>query len=106
MPVIQTTLAEPEIDALLRTGLYQSREEIISDALRNLLLNNKALRLELAIEQFRAEEVSLGRAAEIARIDRWAFQKILHERNIHIIIEAESADAMDRCIARFFVKNN
>lgn len=100
--MIQTTLAEPEIDALLRTGLYQSREEIISDALHNLLLNNKALRLELAVELFRADEVSLGRAAEIAGTDRWEFQEILHERRIPIIVEAESADAMDRDIARFF----
>ena len=102
--MIQTTLAEPEIDALLRTGLYQSREEIISDALRNLLLNNKALRLELAVELFRADEVSLGRAAEIAGTDRWDFQEVLHERHIPIIIEAESAEAMDRDIARFFGK--
>jgi len=102
--MIQTALAEPEIDALLRTGLYQNREEVIADALRNLLLNNKALRLELAIELFRAEEVSLGRAAEIASIDRWKFQEILHERHIPIIVEAESAETMDRDLARFFSK--
>ncbi len=63
---------------------------------------NKILRLELAIELFRADEVSLGRAAEIAGIDRWEFQDILHQRRIPIIIEAESAEAMDRDSARFF----
>ncbi len=104
MPMIQTTLADTEIDALVRTGLYQNRDEVISDAIRNLLLNNKILRLELAIELFRADEVSLGRAAEIAGIDRWEFQDILHQRRIPIIIEAESAEAMDRDIARFFGK--
>jgi predicted HTH domain antitoxin len=104
MPMIQTTLADTEIDALVRTGLYQNHDEVISDALRNLLLNNKALRLELAVELFRADEVSLGRAAEIAGFDRWEFQDILHQRRIPIIIEAESAEAMDRDIARFFGK--
>jgi Arc/MetJ-type ribon-helix-helix transcriptional regulator len=54
--LIQPAHADTEIDALLRTGLYQSRDEIISEAMRNLLLNNKAVRLELAIELFRADD--------------------------------------------------
>jgi predicted HTH domain antitoxin len=99
---VQPTLADTEIDALLRTGLYQSRDEIISEAMRNLLINNKALRLELAIELFRADEVSLGRAAEIAGTDRWDFQDILHQRNIPVVIESEFAEAMDRDIEKFF----
>ena len=100
--MIQTNLADSEIDALVRTGLYQNRDEVISDAVRHLLLNNKNLRLELAIELFKADEVSLGRAAEIAGIDRWEFQDILNQRRIPIIIESESAEAMDRDIAVFF----
>lgn len=99
-----TAFAEQEVEALLRTGLYTSREEVISDAIRNLLLNNKSLRLELAIDLFRAEEASLGRAAEIAGIDRWEFQDILHERRIPIDIDAESTEEMDSDIARFFSK--
>lgn len=100
--MIQPTSTNAEIEALVRTGLYQNRDEVVSDALRNLLLNNKNLRLELAIELFKADEVSLGRAAEIAGTDRWELQDILHQRRIPIIIETESAEAMDRDIARFF----
>lgn len=106
-PLTQTSFAafaDQHIEALLRTGLYQSRDELVSEAMRNLLLNNKTLRLELALELFRADEVSLGRAAEIAGINRWAFQETLHERNIPIIIEAESAEAMEDDLARFFGK--
>jgi predicted HTH domain antitoxin len=98
------TFADREVEALVRTGLYKSREEVISDAIRNLLLNNKSLRLELAIDLFRSDEVSLGRAAEIAGVDRWQFQDILNEHQIPIIIEAESAEEMDRDIALFFGK--
>jgi len=98
----QVAFADREVDALLRIGLYENREEVISDAIRNLLLNNKSLRLELAIDLFKSDEVSLGRAAEIAGIDRWEFQDILHERQIPIIIEAESAEVIDKNIARFF----
>jgi predicted HTH domain antitoxin len=102
--VNHTALAHKEVEALLRTGLYESREEVIADAIRNLLLNNKPLRLELAIDLFRTDEVSLGRAAEIAGIDRWHFQEVLCERHIPVLIEAEFAAAMDEDLAFFFGK--
>lgn len=97
-----TTFADQEIAALMRLGLYQSREEVISDAVRNLLLNNLSLRLELALDLFKNDEVSLGRAAEIAGLDRWQFEEILSERGIPIVIEADSAEAMDKELNFFF----
>jgi predicted HTH domain antitoxin len=96
------TFADQEITALLRLGLYRSREEVIADAIRNLLLNNRSLRLELALDLFKNDEVSLGRAAEMAGLDRWQFEEVLNERHIPIVIEAESAESMDENIARFF----
>jgi predicted HTH domain antitoxin len=100
--MMDVTLADKEIGALVRLGLYQSREEVISDAVRNLLLNNRSLRLELALDLFKNDEVSLGRAAEIAGLDRWQFQDVLHERGIPIVIEAQSAEEMDNDLAFFF----
>lgn len=97
--------ADIEVDTLVRTGLYQNRDEVISDAIRNLLLNNKPLRLEFAVDLYRTDEVSLGRAAEIAGIDRWEFQEALHERQIPILVEADSAEAMDEDLAFFFDKS-
>lgn len=97
-------LIEKEVEALVRTGLYRSRDEVIADAIRNLLLNNKALRLEFAIDLFRSDEVSLGRAAEIAGTDRWRFQEILADRQIPIVVEAESAEMMDKDLELFFGK--
>lgn len=96
------TNVDQEVESLVRTGLYRNRDEVISDAIRNLLLNNKALRLELAVDLFRSDEVSLGRAAEIAGMDRWRFQEILCERKIPILVEAESAEMMDKDIELFF----
>ena len=96
------TFADQEITALVRLGLYQSREDVVSDAMRNLLLNNQSLRLELALDLFKTDEVSLGRAAEIAGLDRWQFQDLLRERQIPIVIEEQSAEAMDEEIAFFF----
>lgn len=98
----QTAFADQEIAALVRLGLYTNREEVIADAVRNLLLNNRSLRLELALDLFKGDEVSLGRAAELAGLDRWQFEEVLREREIPIVIEAGSAEAMDEEIAFFF----
>lgn len=99
------THVDQEVESLVRTGLYKNRDEVVSDAIRNLLLNNKPLRVELAIDLFRSDEVSLGRAAEIAGMDRWQFQEILYERRIPILVEAESAEMMDKDIKFFFGKS-
>lgn len=98
----QVSFADQEITAMVRLGLYQSREEVVSDAIRNLLLNNRSLRLELALGLFKSDEASLGRAAEIAGVDRWQFQAVLHERQIPVVVEAETAEAMDEDIEFFF----
>ncbi|MCI0620858.1 MAG: UPF0175 family protein [Acidobacteria bacterium] len=71
-----------------------------------LLLNNRALRLEMALDLFKTDEVSLGRAAEIAGLDHWQFQSELRERQIPIVIEAESAEAMDQDLDFFFGQSN
>jgi predicted HTH domain antitoxin len=78
-----TTPVEREIAALIRLGLYESQEEVVADAIRNLLLNNRSLRLDMALDLFKTGEVSLGRAAEIAGVDRWQFQEVLQERHIN-----------------------
>ncbi len=100
----QSTVLDKEINSLLKIGFYKSRDEVISDAIRNLLLNNRPLRLELAIDLYKSDDISLGRAAEIAGIDRWQFQEILNERQIPIIIAADSAESMDEDISLFFGK--
>lgn len=100
--MIQQTFPNQEIASLVRLGLYASRDEVVSDAIRHLLLNNRPLRLELALDLFKADEVSLGRAAEIAGLDRWQFQELLHERGISVVLESQSPEAMDEEIALFF----
>ena len=98
----QTAFANQEIAALVRLGLYANREEVIADAVRNLLLNNRSLRLELALDLCQSDEVSLGRAAEIAGLDRWQFEDLLRERGIALGTEAGTAEAMDEELAFFF----
>jgi predicted HTH domain antitoxin len=98
----QATFVNQEIAALVRLGLYANREEVIADAVRHLLLNNRSLRLELGLDLFQRDEVSLGRAAEVAGLDRWQFETILRERSIPRVIESESAESMDAALTFFF----
>jgi predicted HTH domain antitoxin len=52
--------------------------------------------LDEAIELYRADLCSLGRAAEIAGVTRWDIIDILKERDISIPIEGDlTADEMD-----------
>ena len=97
----QTASAQLEIDGLMRLGLYANRDEVIADAVRNLLLNNRSLRLELGLELYQSDEVSLSRAAEIAGLDRWQFLDVMRERGIKQVIDGETAEVMDESIARF-----
>ena len=101
-PPQTTASAQMEIAGLMRLGLYANRDELIADGIRNLLLNNRSLRLELALELFQGDEVSLGRAAEIAGIDRWSFEDVMNERGIKQILETDSAEVMDKEIALIF----
>ncbi len=103
---IDSEFLQLQVTGLMRLGLYHSHDEFVSDALRNLLLNNRALRLELGLQLVKDDEVSLGRAAEIAGMNRWQFMDEMKTRRIKQIIERESAEQMDEGIARFFASKH
>lgn len=90
-----------EIDALVRTGVYRDRDEVIQNALNTFLALKSNLRLEIAIELFKSDEVSILRASEIAGINFLIFKNILIDRGIKIPIEVERAEIMDEAIEKF-----
>lgn len=73
---------EESIDILRRKGRFSSREEFLDEAVRSFLRENPDLRIELAVEQFQSESVSLNRAAEIAGVSSEEFKDILSDRGI------------------------
>jgi predicted HTH domain antitoxin len=54
------------LKGLVDSGIYKSEDEVIHYALKHLLNSNPEQRLKLAIHRYQNEEVSLGKAAEIA----------------------------------------
>lgn len=91
---------EKEIDALVKAGYYSSKSDVVKDALRTFLSEKKNLRLAAAVELYKRDEVSLGKAAEIADVGIIEFKERLAELGITRVIKAESAVKMDRELAR------
>jgi predicted HTH domain antitoxin len=71
---------EREIEALVRAGYYTSKSEAVKDAFRTLLDTKPALKLTSAIELYKAGEVSLSRAAELAGMSIEDFKRVFTDR--------------------------
>ena len=63
---------------------YNSIDNLIEDAFRALLNLKPGLKVEIAIELYFNEEVSLSRAAEIAGMDIEGFKEILKMRGLKV----------------------
>lgn len=48
-----------------------------------------------AIRRYPDEEITLGRAAELAGVTRWRFQELLAMRGVQITLEAAPAKELD-----------
>ncbi|PYS26444.1 MAG: hypothetical protein DMF75_22115, partial [Acidobacteria bacterium] len=52
---------ESELEALVKAGIFQSKTEVVNEALRLLFASRPELRFEAAIQLFKDGEVTLGR---------------------------------------------
>lgn len=69
-----------EISALIKAGFYTSRSDLAKDALRCLFEHKPQLKMNAAIQLYKEEIVSLGRAAEIAGMNVVDFREVLVDR--------------------------
>ena len=79
-------LMKDEISALVKSGIYSSKSDVAKDAFRCLLEHKPELKINAAIEMYREEKVSLGRAAEIAGLVLLEFKDVLKERGVKIVL--------------------
>jgi predicted HTH domain antitoxin len=89
-----------EIAAVVRAGCFPSAEDAMREAVQTLLALNPYLRREAAIRRYLDEEITLGRAAELAGMTRWRFRELLAQRGIAIGIEVRSSKELDESVAR------
>ncbi len=93
-------LVKKEIDALVRSGYYSSKSDVVKDALRTFLYSKKGLRIAAAMELYKDSEITLGKAAEISDMSVVEFKERLKTYELSRTIVSESGKKMDREIAR------
>lgn len=85
-------LVKKEIEALVKSGYYSSKSDVVKDALRYMLDNKKNLRLAAAVELYKRGSLSLGKAAEIANIGVIEFKEVLANQAHTRVINVRSKD--------------
>ncbi len=89
-----------EIDALVSSGYYSSKSDVVKDALRTMLRTRPDLKVAIAIEMYRKNDVSIGRGAEISGLTTVEFKEIFKDRGFKRILETEKSEKMDRAIKK------
>ena len=83
-------IMEMEIESLVRSGYYSSKSDVMKDAFRVFLETRSQLKVAAAIELYKMEKVSLGKAAEIAGMSVEEFKEVLMDRGIKITISPDA----------------
>ena len=85
-------LVKKEIDALVKSGYYSSKSDVVKDALRYMLESKKNLRLAAAVELYKTGDVTLGKAAEIANIGIIEFKETLASQGYRRVLKVSKED--------------
>ncbi|MDJ1434231.1 UPF0175 family protein [Halostagnicola sp. A-GB9-2] len=71
-----------DVETIAAVGGYDDTDDVLEDAVRELLRRRPELRTSLAIEKYRAGDVSLNRAAELADMSTERLKDELTDRGI------------------------
>lgn len=71
-----------DLETIATVGGYEDADDVLEDAVRELLRRRPELRTSLAVEKYRAGDVSLNRAAELAGTSTERFKDELADRGI------------------------
>jgi predicted HTH domain antitoxin len=95
------TLWPLELSVVLRLGLRSSPDEVLAEAMDHFLNAHPDLGLEVALELYRQEQVTLSRAAEISGLTRWDFQARLREHGLSVAVQVEPPEELDAALQAF-----
>ncbi len=73
-----------QIDALVASGYYTSKSDVVKDALRNLFETHDHLKQAAAVELYRGGQLTLTKAAELTGMPLDKFKEILRDQGISI----------------------
>ena len=92
---VSEDLVKKEMSVIPSTGFYRDEEEFIKEAINTLLAARKDLRVSIACELYKKEEISLGKACEIASLNIEGMKEVLHKRGIRRRVNV-SSEEMER----------
>ena len=99
-PLGATSETAQELSAIVRAGCFASEDEAIREALQMLFAVKPQLRLETAIQRYIDEEITFGRAAELAGVTQWRMRELLAQRGIPNEIDARPVRELDQAVER------
>ncbi len=93
-------IQELQLTALVKAKIFPSKAAAVKEALRLLFATRPQLGVEAAIQLYRENEVTLGRAAEIAGMTRWEFETLLADRGIERTVTCDPPAVLDDQLKR------
>jgi len=88
------------LGVLIDQGIFEDEESLKDTAYRSLLTLRPELKAEIALSLYKQEEISLGRAAEIAGLSREAFKEIMASRGVERRIPELSSEEVEAGVQR------
>ena len=79
---ISEDLMKKELNVISKTGLYRDEEEFVKEAINTLLAARKDLREAIACELYKGDEISFGKACEIASLNIEEMKEVLYKKGI------------------------
>lgn len=86
-------IVSKEINVIPFTGYYKNENEFIKDAVNTLLSARKDVRIAVACELYKREEISFGKACEIASLDFEEMKEVLKSKGIVRKVSAPPKDS-------------
>jgi Arc/MetJ-type ribon-helix-helix transcriptional regulator len=95
MSVISLSLPEllkKEVDAIVESGMYENKSELLREALRAYLNERRELRLSAASHLYKTGVISLGKASELSGLSLEGMKEFLLSSGIRIRRYPESVE--------------
>ncbi|MFQ6055383.1 MAG: UPF0175 family protein [Methanosarcinales archaeon] len=87
---------DEKISSLIDSGYFTNKDQLFKSAFRTLLEFDPSIKIVIAIELYKKEKISLGKASEIAGLSREEFKDILRSRGISRKIGMVSIEEMNK----------
>ncbi len=94
--ITDINITQEGIEGLIRAGYYKNREVFLEDAFRIMLEVKPQFKLEIAVELYKSEKISLSRAAEIAGVSLEEFKDLLEIKGIKKEVATPTEDEIQR----------